>query len=241
MDRSPRQTPVQPKISELSTQGETVSNRARTSARRKAATTSSPPSEPAAAADFSASIGRVARRIREDLGLTLANVAEQAHISPGMLSRLETGRVSPSLETIVALAEVLGVRPALLLQEVGDEEGDAQHVPDGQGLEVVRRGTKRGHTYHLLAAQRGPRKVFEPFLVTLTDKSEIFPGFQHAGTEFIHILSGEIRYRHGKESFLLKEGDSLTFRGDVAHGPERLVKVPIRMLSVIIYGGGEHD
>src|ERR1700730_4953266 len=119
MDRSPRQTPVQPKISELSTQGETVSNRARTSARRKKpATTSSLPSEPPAAADFSASIGRVARRIREDLGLILANVAEQAHISPGMLSRLETGRVSPSLETIVALAEVLGVRPALLLQEV---------------------------------------------------------------------------------------------------------------------------
>ena len=220
-----------------------MSNRARTGARRKAAAAPIAPPQPApaGAADFAASIGRVARRIREDLGLTLANVAEQARISPGMLSRLETGRVSPSLETIVALAEVLGVRPALLLQEVGDDEGDAQHVPHGQGLEVVRRGTKRGHTYHLLAAQRGPRKVFEPFLVTLTDKSEIFPGFQHAGTEFIYILSGEIRYRHGKESFLLKEGDSLTFRGDVAHGPERLVKVPIRMLSVIIYGGGESD
>jgi transcriptional regulator with XRE-family HTH domain len=246
MDRSPRQTPVQPKISDSPIEGETVSNRTRPGVRRKATAAPSPPSELAAgaglpAADFSASIGRVARRIREDLGLTLANVAEQARISPGMLSRLETGRVSPSLETIVALAEVLGVRPALLLQEVGDEEGDAQHVPDGQGLEVVRRGTKRGHTYHLLAAQRGPRKVFEPFLVTLTDKSEIFPGFQHAGTEFIHILSGEIRYRHGKESFQLKEGDSLTFRGDVAHGPERLVKVPIVMLSVIIYGGGEPD
>jgi uncharacterized cupin superfamily protein len=80
-------------------------------------------------------------------------------------------------------------------------------------------------------------KVFEPFLVTLTDKSEVFPGFQHAGTEFIYILSGEIRYRHGKSTHLLKAGDSLTFRGDVAHGPERLVKVPIRMLSIIIYGG----
>ena len=243
MDRTPRQPPLQPKMGELPSEGETVSNRFRPGARRKAAAAPTVPTQPApaAAADFAASIGRVARRIREDLGLTLANVAEQARISPGMLSRLETGRVSPSLETIVALAEVLGIRPALLLQEVGDDEGDAQHVPDGQGLEVVRRGTKRGHTYHLLAAQRGPRKVFEPFLVTLTDKSEIFPGFQHAGTEFIHILSGEIRYRHGKESFLLKEGDSLTFRGDVAHGPERLVKVPIRMLSVIIYGGGESD
>src|SRR5579864_1244873 len=165
---------------------------------------------------FAASIGRVARRIREELGLTLASIAQQARISPGMLSRLETGRVSPSLETIVALAEALGVRPALLLQEVGEEAGGAQHVPESQGLEVVRRGTKRGHTYHLLAAQRGPRKVFEPFLVTLTDKSEIFPGFQHAGTEFIHILSGEIRYRHGKSSYLLKAGDALTFRGDIA-------------------------
>ena len=106
---------------------------------------------------------------------------------------------------------------------------------------MVRRGTKRGHTYHLLAAQRGPVKVFEPFLVTLTDKSEIFPGFQHAGTEFIYILSGEIRYRHGKSSHLLKAGDALTFRGDIAHGPERLVKVPIRMLSIIIYGGAATD
>ena len=99
-----------------------MSNRARTGARRKAAAALTAPSQPApaGAADFAASIGRVARRIREDLGLTLANVAEQARISPGMLSRLETGRVSPSLETIVALAEVLGVRPALLLQEVGD-------------------------------------------------------------------------------------------------------------------------
>jgi len=191
--------------------------------------------------EVSARIGRAARRIREELELTLANVAQHAGISSGMLSRLETGHVNPSLETIVALAEALGVRPALLLQEVGEVESDVQHVPDGEGLEVVRRGTKRGHTYHLLAAQRGPVKVFEPFLVTLTDRSEVFPGFQHTGTEFIYILSGEIRYRHGKSSHLLKAGDSLTFRGDVAHGPERLVKVPIRMLSIIIYGAGDRN
>jgi hypothetical protein len=38
---------------------------------------------------------------------------------------------------------------------------------------------------------------------------------------------------------VLKPGDTLTFRGDVAHGPERLEKVPIRMLSIIIYGNEE--
>jgi transcriptional regulator with XRE-family HTH domain len=211
-------------------------NRARSSARRAAHAAPEVPRSPVPAGpDFAASIGRMARRIRDELGLTLANVAQQARISPAMLSRLETGRVSPSLDTIVALAEVLGVRPALLLQDVGTPDGVAQHTPAGQGLEVVRRGTRRGHTYQLLAAPRGPRKEFEPFFVTLTDKSEVFPGFQHPGTEFIYMLSGEMRYRHGDESYLLKEGDSLTFRGDIAHGPERLVKMPIRMLSIIIY------
>jgi len=90
----------------------------------------------------------------------------------------------------------------------------------------VRSGTRRGHTYHLLAAQRGPRKIFEPFLVTLNDRSEVFPGFQHPGTEFIHMLSGVMHYRHGRHSYLLNPGDTLTFRGDVAHGPSASTKCP---------------
>jgi transcriptional regulator with XRE-family HTH domain len=180
-------------------------------------------------------LGSVARRVRERQDLTLTDVASSAGISAGMLSRLETGHVTPSLETLVALAGALGVRPALLLQQVGGDEEGAQRVPAGQGLEVVRRGTRRGHTYHLLAAQRGPRKSFEPFLVTLTDKSEVFPGFQHPGTEFIYILAGSLTYRHGSHSYPLEPGDSLTFRGGVPHGPETLDKVPIRMLSIMIY------
>jgi transcriptional regulator with XRE-family HTH domain len=180
-------------------------------------------------------LGAVARRVRESQDLTLTDVATSAGISAGMLSRLETGQVTPSLDTLVALAGALGVRPALLLQQVGGDEEGAQRVPAGQGLEVVRRGTRRGHTYHLLAAQRGPRKSFEPFLVTLTDKSEVFPGFQHPGTEFIYILAGSLTYRHGSHSYALGTGDSLSFRGDVPHGPETLDKVPIRMLSIIVY------
>ena len=219
---------------------QTTKKRGRSRARRKPQVTHA--ATPVAGSfNYAASIGRVARRIRDELGLTLANVAQQARISPGMLSRLETGRVSPSLETIVALAEVLGIRPALLLQDVGSPESGAQHTPAGQGLEVVRRGTRRGHNYQLLAAPRGPRKEFEPYFVTMTDKSEVFPGFQHPGTEFIYMLAGEMRYRHGKESYHLREGDSLTFRGDIAHGPERLIRMPIRMLSIMIYASGASE
>jgi len=184
-------------------------------------------------------LGRTARRLRESQNLTLADVARRANISSAMLSRLETGRVSPSLETIVALAQSLGVTPSALMQRVGADDGGAQLIRAGEGLETVRSGTRRGHTYHLLAAQRGPRKVFEPFLVTLNDRSEVFPGFQHPGVEFLHVLTGVLHYRHGRQTYVMRPGDTLTFRGDVAHGPERLDKVPIRMLSIIIYPTAE--
>jgi DNA-binding XRE family transcriptional regulator/mannose-6-phosphate isomerase-like protein (cupin superfamily) len=186
-------------------------------------------------------VGRNVRRLRQERGITLSELAGSAGISLAMLSRLEKGDVSPSLETLAALAEALGTGPASLLKVEVAQQSDAQLVPRGEGLEVVRRGTRRGHTYHLLASDRGPKRVFEPYLVTLTSKSEVFPEFDHPGVEFIHILEGSLRYRHGPESYLLKPGDSLTFRGDVPHGPDKLLKLPVRMLSIIIYGGGEAD
>jgi transcriptional regulator with XRE-family HTH domain len=180
-------------------------------------------------------IGATVRRLRSSMGLTLGEVAKRSNVSAGMLSRLENGDVSPSLETLGALTAALGVPLGTLFGDIGKPRGGAQHVPRGQGLEVVRRGTRRGHTYHLLAADRGPRRAFEPFLVTLNDKSEVFPGFEHPGTEFIYLLEGSLTYRHGDETHLLKAGDALTFDGSVPHGPEKLLKTPIRMLSIIIY------
>lgn len=188
--------------------------------------------------DLDLYVGKVLHALRTHQRITIAEVASKAGISTGMLSRIENGQTT-SLDTLHRLTEGLGTTLASLFQGFQRPEGGAQLVKRGEGLEVVRRGTRRGHTYHLLAAERGPKRHFEPFLVTLTDKSEIFPAFEHPGTEFIHILEGRIRYQHGKQSYLLGAGDSLTFRGDVPHGPETLLKLPIRMLSVIIYHGDD--
>jgi transcriptional regulator with XRE-family HTH domain len=201
--------------------------------------TSKPAPSPSPGQTLVREVGANLRTLRVAQGLTLAEVARRAGISQGMLSRLETGAVSPSLDTVASLAAALGIDLAALFKSSTQRASDAQFVRSGEGLEVVRRGTKRGHTYHLLASDRGPRKLFEPFLVTLTDKSEIFPDFEHPGTEFIHMLEGSLRYRHGSDSYLLKKGDTLTFSGDVPHGPQTLLKLPIRFLSIIVYGNAE--
>src|SRR5260370_14430941 len=78
-------------------------------------------------------LGRTARRLRESQNLTLADVARRADISSAMLSRLETGRVSPSLETIVALARALGVTASALMQPVGADDRGAPVIRAREG------------------------------------------------------------------------------------------------------------
>ena len=75
----------------------------------------------------------------------------------------------------------------------------------------------------------------EPYLITLSDKADVFPWFQHSGVEFIHVLEGEMDYRHGDAVYNMRPGDSLFFDPMAIHGPERLVSFPIRFLAVISY------
>lgn len=180
-------------------------------------------------------LGSTIRELRQKHGLTIAEVADQTNISRGMLSKIENAQTATSLETLAKLASALGVSLSTLFRNYNVPEGSAQLVKQGAGMEVVRRGTKRGHTYQLLAYDQGPTKLFEPFLITMDDASEVFPTFQHPGVEFIHMLAGKLEYRHGRSTYLLEPGDSLTFQGDIPHGPEKLIELPIQFLAIIHY------
>lgn len=186
-------------------------------------------------------IGNVIRKTRSQNHLTIAEVSNLAGISSGMLSRIERADVSPSLDVLEKIAKALGVPINAFFKDYGTPRGRAQHVKKNEGMEVIRRGTKKGHSYRLLAYQHGPKKSFEPFLVVMDDKSEEFPSFQHEGVEFIYILKGKLEYRHGSDSYLLQPGDSLMFNGDIPHGPEKLIRVPIELLAIINYAGYEAD
>jgi len=180
-------------------------------------------------------LGNAIRDLRQRHGLTIADVADRAGISRGMLSKIENAQTATSLETLNRLAHALGVSLSVLFRNYDVPEGSAQLVKKGEGMEVVRRGTKRGHTYHLLAYDQGPTKVFEPFLITIDSQDATFPVFEHPGTEFLYMLEGRMEYRHGQHTYLLTPGDALSFRGEVPHGPEKLIELPIRFLATIVY------
>ncbi|MEM7276555.1 MAG: XRE family transcriptional regulator [Pseudomonadota bacterium] len=177
-------------------------------------------------------IGRQVRYYRKQLGMNLVDLGKATDLSQGMISKIENGLTSPSLATISALSSALNV-PVTALFRTFDEQRDAVHVKSGEGLTIERRGTRAGHQYQLLGHSLHGDVAVEPYLITLTESSEVFPLFQHEGIEFIHVLSGSLKYRHGESTYHLEPGDSLFFDADVPHGPDELVTLPVRFLSVM--------
>jgi transcriptional regulator with XRE-family HTH domain len=177
-------------------------------------------------------IGHEVKRFREKLNITISELAKAANMSAGMLSKIENGATSPSLSSLQSLSRALQV-PVTSLFRSFEEVRDASFVKAGEGLKIERRGTRAGHQYQLLGHTRDGPLIVEPYLVTLTERSDVFPVFQHEGIEFLYILEGEVGYRHGDKVYPLAPGDSLFFDADVPHGPEELRKLPIRFLSII--------
>ncbi len=181
-------------------------------------------------------IGREVKALRKQRGITVAELSASTGLSLGMMSKLENGLTSPSLTTLQALAQALSV-PITAFFRRFEERREAVHVPAGQGLAIERAGTRAGHQYRLLGhvGANSSGVVVEPYLIELTEESDTFATFHHDGMEFLHMLEGEVTYRHGPDLYHLKPGDSLFFDADAPHGPEILERLPARFLSIISY------
>ena len=181
-------------------------------------------------------IGREVRAFRRQKGMTVAELAVLTGLSIGMLSKIENGNTSPSLTTLQTLAHALSV-PLTSFFRGFEEHREAVHTKAGEGVEIERAGTRAGHQYNLLGhiGANASGVMVEPYLITLSTESDIFPTFQHGGIETIYMLEGELLYRHSDKLYHLRPGDTLFFDADAPHGPEGLERLPARYLSIIAY------
>jgi len=181
-------------------------------------------------------IGREVRAYRRKQEITVAELSAATGLSIGMLSKIENGNTSPSLTTLQTLAHALAV-PLTSFFKGFEEKRAAIHTKAGEGVEMERDGTRANHQYNLLGhiGSNSSGVIVEPYLITLSNESDVFPTFQHGGIETIYMLEGEVNYRHGDNVFPLKPGDTLFFDANAPHGPEVLVSLPARYLSIISY------
>lgn len=181
-------------------------------------------------------IGREIKALRVQQCVTISELSKLTGLSISMLSKIENGYTSPSLTTLNLLANALST-PITSFFRRFEETRIAVHTKAGEGVETEGAGTRAGHQYNLLGhlGTNSSGVMVEPYLITLTEKSDRFPTFQHDGIETIFVLEGEIDYRHGDSVYALKPGDTLFFDADSPHGPEVLRQLPARYLSIISY------
>jgi transcriptional regulator with XRE-family HTH domain len=163
------------------------------------------------------------RRLREERGLRLEDVARRAGYTKGFLSKIENGRASPPIATLMRVAQALQIDPGVFFSEGSGKAADANatvHVkPDARAL-IENAAAGPGYSYWALAAQR-THKFMQPFLLTVhPDEFDPTRTFEHPGEEFIYILSGSCDYRVGDETFQLGPGDSLYFDATRPHAPQ---------------------
>lgn len=176
-------------------------------------------------------IAQQVRRYRAEQGMSAADLAARTGLSKAMISKIESATTSCSLTTLQRLADGFGI-PVTALFRGSDTDREASFTKAGKGSVSVRSGTQHGHEYQMLGSLKDTPDAVEPTLVTLTDSSNVFPLFQHSGTEFLYMLEGRMTYGHGGYEYDMEPGDTLLFDGEAAHGPLRLWEVPIRFLAV---------
>ncbi len=176
----------------------------------------------AEAAEPPACLGRRLRLARERSDLSLRALARRIGVSASLISQIEHGRVTPSVATLYAMANELG----LLLDELfRDNELPAQSREAPQTAATVQRQSDRkairlasGVRWERLTAQPD-REVEFLYVVYEVGGASCAPDsmMRHGGKEYAYLISGRLGVSIGFDSFELAPGDSVSFDAQTPH------------------------
>jgi transcriptional regulator with XRE-family HTH domain len=183
-------------------------------------------------------VGENVRKFREAAGLTVQQFAERTGFSAALLIQVENRMVSPSLGTLVKIANAFDTTVSAFLG--GKEEREFSIVRKEDRAVVSRVGLKEGgkspYTYESLGSGKAGRKM-EPFLVRLQPLSEPPRARStHEGEEFLYVLSGRVEVCLGTLSDILEEGDSIYYDSTIPHHVHSADSREARILAVIHAG-----
>ena len=177
-------------------------------------------------------IGSALRGLRENQNISARQLAEKSGISAAMISRIESGQVSPSISTMTSLSKALDVPFVSLFRDMVSERTDFSHVKKGGGASATRLVGEHIHHYTNIASHRRRDLNFEAHMVTMTPQNCDLPRNVGHGVVLLHVIKGAAKYRYGKQELSLEEGDSLSFDAELIYGFSEILSPEFIFLSV---------
>jgi transcriptional regulator with XRE-family HTH domain len=172
------------------------------------------------------------RQARQARGLSLRGLAEVLGVSPSLISQVETGRAKPSVNTLYALANELGISldsllfmdaepPAPEASSYSPDDISETTLPHDPVQRAASRSTIRlgsGVVWERLTTESIRNVDFLHVTYEVGGESSPADAYQrHSGQEWGYVLSGTLTVRIGFEEFLLQPGDAISFDSATPH------------------------
>ena len=159
--------------------------------------------------------GEKLRMVREHKGMTLKVVAEKAGVSESLVSQIERNKVSPAIDTLLALADALDINLEFLFEEHRRK----------RPVKITRYDERRTVSedevkYEELAGADKSEKnnQFEAYVIRLPSHSRTHRGsYGHIGRELGVVTKGTITLKYEEKEYELQTGDSASFSASTAH------------------------
>jgi transcriptional regulator with XRE-family HTH domain len=179
-------------------------------------------------------IGERIKYLRLKKSMGLVDLGRHTGLSASFLSQLETGRVVPTLRNLARIAMVFSKDLSYFFD------------PEPQALFRVHRRTERVRlpqsgvddpTYFFESlGYQVPDRQLDPYFAEFLPVREghIPRAHQHAGCEFLYLLTGALDVRHGETTHHIEAGDAIYFDANTPHNYTCTGKVPATALIVTL-------
>jgi transcriptional regulator with XRE-family HTH domain len=181
-----------------------------------------------------AAVGPRVRALREAMGLSLRELALRCGVSAPMLSQVERGETSPTLQVAVRIAHGLELRLSQLLR-----------LDEGGAVTIVRASERRaggspGHRFEILTpplpGQRAELSVHTLDAGAATGGQSDPPLHEPGSRETTLVEHGEVVFVCDGQRHALTAGDCVTFDADLPHHFENPGSGPARLFAVLAAG-----
>jgi transcriptional regulator with XRE-family HTH domain len=166
------------------------------------------------------SLGQRINKKRRESGLRGIDLAEKSGLSPGFISQIERNLVNPSVSTLKKIGNALNVPIGIFFEEESSKE-ETNEFPVNKSPVVYENQRKtlspnNGVIFYLLNPDMSGDiefilDIFEPGATTGEEL------YSHPGEECGLILEGELEVQLEDKKYLLKKGDSITFKSTILH------------------------
>jgi transcriptional regulator with XRE-family HTH domain len=191
-------------------------------------------------------IGDRLRARRQELGLSLRDVAGRLGLSPSLISQIERGRANPSVSTLYSLVAELDLSLDELLftdRRAADRPagtpppgGPIQRASDRQRIRLA-----SGVLWQRLTTTSEPGTEFLYVVYEVGGASSPADAYQrHAGHEWGYVLSGTLKVTIGFREYVLEPGDAVSLDSTTPHRLENVGDVPVHAIWFVL-GRDDHD